>query len=152
MKKVGIFPGSFDPLTKGHESIIRRAAELFDQLIVAIGVNSSKQHAYPLAQRIQWIEQVFADLKNVSVDSYTGLTIDYCKTQKANYIIRGLRTSADFEFERGIAQMNKAMNNDIDTIFLLTPPELSAVSSSIVRDIIKNGGDASQFVPDKVKL
>lgn len=152
MQKIGVFPGSFDPLTKGHESIIRRAAGIFDKVIVAVGVNSNKKYAYTLEQRVKWIEQVFADLDNVVSMSYTGLTIDFCKQQNANYIIRGLRTSADFEFERGIAQMNRSMNENIDTIFLLTPPELSAISSTIVRDIIRNGGDASQFVPDQVKL
>ena len=152
MSKIAVFPGSFDPLTKGHESIIRRASFLFDELIVAIGENSTKKYSYSLEQRIEWIEVVFKDLANVKVASYSGLTIDFCQQKNANYIIRGLRTSADFEFERGIAQMNRAMNANVDTMFLLTPPELSAVSSSIVRDILKNGGDASQFVPDEVDL
>jgi pantetheine-phosphate adenylyltransferase len=152
MGKVAVFPGSFDPLTKGHESLIRRASLLFDTLIVSIGENSSKKYSYSLEQRIAWIEKVFADLDNVLVESYSGLTIDYCTKKKATFIIRGLRTSADFEFEKGIAQMNRSMNATIDTMFLLTPPELSAVSSSIVRDIIKNGGDATQFVPEGVNL
>ena len=152
MSKIGVFPGSFDPLTTGHESIIRRASILFDTLIVAIGENSSKKYSYSLEQRIKWIETVFNDLDNVTADSYTGLTIDFCVKKNATHIVRGLRTAADFEFERGIAQMNRSMNNNIDTMFLLTPPELSAISSSIVRDITKNGGDVSQFVPKGVVL
>ena len=152
MSNIAVFPGSFDPLTKGHESIIRRASDLFDQVIVAIGENSTKKYMFSLDQRLQWINEVFKDVENISSTTYEGLTIDFCSSQGAKYIIRGLRTSADFEFERGIAQMNRAMNQNIETIFLLTPPELSAVSSSIVRDIFKNGGDTSAFVPKQVIL
>lgn len=152
MSKIAVFPGSFDPITIGHESIIRRSSVLFDKVIVAVGINSSKNYSYSLEQRVNWIKKVFKDLDNVEVESFEGLTIDYCTKRNARFIIRGLRTSADFEFERGIAQMNRAMNENIETIFLLTPPELSAISSSIVRDIIKNGGDASQFVPKGIEL
>ncbi len=151
-KKIAVFPGSFDPITKGHESIIKRALPLFDELIVAIGVNSTKTNYFSLEKRADWIKKVFKNEPKVRVEDYSGLTIDFCKKVNANYILRGLRTSADFEFERGIAQMNSAMNNTIETIFILTTPELSAINSTIVRDILKHGGDASQFVPEGISL
>ncbi|MBL4625437.1 MAG: pantetheine-phosphate adenylyltransferase [Flavobacteriales bacterium] len=151
MEKVAVFPGSFDPITKGHESIIKRALPLFDKIVVAIGVNSSKKYMFSLEQRLNFCKKTFGDDK-ISVETYEGLTIDYCSTIGAKYLLRGLRTSADFEFERGIAQMNNAMNLEIETIFMLTPPELSAISSTIVRDIIKNGGDVSQFIPKGISL
>ncbi len=151
MKKVAVFPGSFDPITTGHESIIRRALPLFDKVIVAIGVNSSKQGFFPVEKRKTWIEQVFSGEKNIEVKTYKGLTIDFCKQEQAGYILRGLRTSADFEFERVIAQMNRAMNDQIETVFILSTPELSAVNSTVVRDIIRNGGDAGQFVPAAIR-
>lgn len=151
-KKIAVFPGSFDPITKGHESIIRRALPLFDELIIAIGVNSTKKNYFSLKTRTAWIRKVFKGESKIKVQDYSGLTIDFCKKNNAAYIIRGLRTSADFEFERGIAHMNKAMFPDIETVFILTTPELSAINSTIVRDILKNGGDASQFVPEGVNL
>lgn len=151
-KKIAVFPGSFDPITKGHESIIRRALPLFDELIVAIGVNSTKTGFFPLEKRLAWIKQLFKSDSKVKVLDYTGLTVDLCKKENANYIVRGLRTSADFEFERGIAQMNRAMHSDIETIFILTTPELSAINSTIIRDILKHGGDASRFVPEGISL
>ncbi len=152
MTKIAIFPGSFDPFTVGHEEIVRRAIPLFDKIIVAIGYNSSKTGFFPLEQRLDWIEEVFADESSISVDKYEGLTADYCKKVNANYILRGLRTAADFEYERAIGQMNKMLNNGIDTIFMLTKPEHSPISSTIVRDIIRHGGDASMFVPKQIKL
>ncbi|MBT6439725.1 MAG: pantetheine-phosphate adenylyltransferase [Flavobacteriales bacterium] len=151
MEKVAVFPGSFDPITKGHESIIKRASLLFDKIVVAIGVNSSKKYMFSLEQRIRFCEATFNE-SNISIDTYEGLTIDYCTNIGARYLLRGLRTSADFEYESGIAQMNKAMKSETETIFMLTPPELSAISSTIVRDILKNGGDVSQFVPSGIKL
>jgi len=152
MKKVAVFPGSFDPVTKGHQSIILRAAPLFDEIIVAVGVNTSKAYLFPLEKRIEWLGKVFDEHPNIRVDQYEGLTIDYCKAEGANYILRGLRTSADFEFERGIAQMNRSMHPEIDTVFLLSTPELSGINSTIVRDIVRHGGDASQFVPQEIDL
>ena len=151
-KKIALFPGSFDPITIGHESIIKRALPLFDEIIVAVGINSTKSSFFPIEKREAWIKKVFADESKIKVMNYTGLTVDLCKKTGANYILRGLRTSADFEFERTIAQMNKAMVNEIETIFILTTPELSAINSTIIRDIIKNGGDASRFVPKGVDL
>ena len=151
MSKTAVFPGSFDPITLGHESIIRRALPLFDKIIVAIGENSTKQGYFDTAKRQAWIKKVFADEKKVEVLTYKGLTIDLCKKAKANFILRGLRTSADFEFERVIAQMNRSMAPDIETIFILSNPELSAITSTVIRDIIRNGGDASAFVPTSLR-
>jgi pantetheine-phosphate adenylyltransferase len=150
MKRVAIFPGSFDPITKGHENILRRALPLFDEIIIAIGINNSKQNYFPMEKRKEWIRQVFADEPKVRIESYTGLTIHFCKKMNATYILRGLRTSADFEFEKSIAQNNKIMAPEIETVFILPIPELSAINSTIVRDIIRNGGDASPFVPKGV--
>jgi len=152
MKRIAVFPGSFDPITRGHESIIRRALPLFDQIIVAIGENAEKKSYFDLTQRMEWVRAVFAGEPSLSVESYKGLTVDFCKDKNAMFILRGLRTSADFEFERSIGQINKNLYPDIETVFLLTTPEYTALNSSIVRDIIKNGGDPSQFVPDAVKF
>ena len=152
MKRIAIFPGSFDPITKGHENILLRALPLFDEIIIAIGKNGSKQNYFSLEQRQNWIMQVFKDEPKVTVDTYTGLTIDYCKKKNALYILRGLRTSADFEFEKAIAQNNKIMAPEIETIFILPVSELSAINSTIVRDIVRNGGDASPFVPKGINL
>jgi pantetheine-phosphate adenylyltransferase len=152
MQKTALFPGSFDPITKGHESVILRALPLFDKIIIAIGVNVEKKYFFPLETRIQWIREVFKDYPAVEVVSYSGLTVDVCRRTGANYILRGLRTSADFEFERSIGQMNRQMLPEVETVFLLTTPEYTALNSSIVRDIIRNGGDATRFVPDRVTL
>ena len=152
MERIAVFPGSFDPITRGHESIIRRAVPLFDSIIIAIGENQEKKSFFDLERRLNWIKAVFADEPAVSVQSYHGLTVDFCKMMNAKFLLRGLRTSADFEFERSIGQINKNLNPDIETVFLLTTPEYTALNSSIVRDIIRNGGDPSQFVPDVVKF
>mgnify|MGYP001238713113 CR=1 FL=1 len=152
MEKIAVFPGSFDPITIGHESVIRRALPLFDKIIIAIGINSEKKYFFPLEKRIQWIKELFDDEPKIEVDYYTGLTIEYCKKIGANYLLRGLRTSADFEYERIIAQMNKSMYPQLDTIFLLTLPEHSHISSTIVREIIINGGNPEKFVPSKIKI
>ena len=152
MKKIGIFPGSFDPFTIGHEAIVRRALPLFDELIISIGYNSAKQGFFTLKKRKSWIEDIFSDESKISVDTYEGLTVNYCKRKNAKYILRGLRTAADFEYERAIAQMNRMLIQDIETVFLLTSPEHSPISSTIVREILKHGGDASQFVPKEIDL
>ena len=150
MKRIAVFPGSFDPITRGHESIIRRAIPLFDKIIVAIGVNAEKAGFFPVEKRKEWLEKVFEKDSTVEIDIYSGLTVDYCRKNKVNYILRGLRTSADFEFERSIGQINKQMYPTIETVFLLTKPEYTALNSSIVRDIIRYGGDATSFVPEGV--
>jgi len=151
MSKIAVFPGSFDPITLGHTSIIERALPLFDQIIIAIGVNSEKQYMFDLKQRQGWIEACFSNQEKVKVENYTGLTVNYCEEKKAGYILRGLRNQQDFEFERSIAQMNKQLHSKIETVFLFTELEFAAINSSIVRDIIRNGGDAGQFLPGAVK-
>jgi pantetheine-phosphate adenylyltransferase len=152
MNKIAVFPGSFDPFTIGHEAIVRRALSLFYEIIIAVGDNALKKNFYSLAIRKEMISVVFQDEPRVRVDDYAGLTVDFCRKNGAGYLVRGLRTSADFEFERAIAQVNKVMAPDVETVFLLTVPEHSHINSSIVRDIIKNGGDASMFVPAKINL
>ena len=152
MNRIALFPGSFDPITKGHESIILRALPLFDKIIVAIGHNVEKNSFYPIEKRIEWLKKVFNQYASIEIIEYEGLTVDLCKKHNINYILRGLRTSADFEFERTIGQMNKKMMPELETVFLLTIPEHTAINSSVVRDIIRNGGDARQFVPDQVDL
>lgn len=150
MKKTAIFPGSFDPITKGHEALVIRALNLFDKIIVAIGTNSSKKYMFSLEKRVELIEKVFINEPRVSVKSYEGLTVDFCEQENAQFILRGLRTSADFEFERAIAQVNAQLQNSIESVFLITSPKLSAINSSIVRDIIINGGDATAFIPEEI--
>ena len=150
MTRIAIFPGSFDPITIGHESIVTRASKLFDKIIIAVGVNSGKNNMFSLEQRVEWIKTVFEGQTNISVISYTGMTIDLCKRMNANYILRGLRTSADFEFERSIGQINKKMHPDIETVFLLTSTEHTPLNSSIVRDILRNDGDIKQFIPKRL--
>ena len=125
---------------------------LFDEIIIAVGENSEKESFFPIEKRIGWIKKVFADYPSIRVTRYKGLTVDFCKRNNAKYLLRGLRTSADFEFERSIGQVNKKLFPEIETIFLLTTPELTAINSSIVRDIIRHGGDPSQFVPDEINL
>lgn len=150
MNRVAVFPGSFDPITRGHESIIVRSLPLFSKVIVAIGENTGKCSYFSLEQRMTWLKQVFQGESRVSVESYSGLTVDFCQREGAQYILRGLRTSADFEFERGIGQINRLMYPDIETVFLLTLPEYTSLSSSIVRDIIINGGEVRQFIPESI--
>jgi pantetheine-phosphate adenylyltransferase len=139
-------------MTKGHESVIRRALPLFDRIIVAIGENEGKKPFFTLGRRIFWLGMIFDGVPGIEVATYPGLTIDFCRERGARFILRGLRTSADFEFERSIGQVNKMLYPDIETVFLLGSPEYASVSSSIVREIIRHGGDAKQFVPDVVDL
>lgn len=146
MKKA-VFSGSFDPITKGHENIVLRAMPLFDEIIIAIGYNIMKKNAYTLEQRMKWIEDVFADFPKVKVACYQGLTVDFCKNVGANYIIRGLRGPADLEYETMIAEANKKINPEIETVFFLTEPNLRCVSSTVVRDLLKHDSSIIEFVP-----
>jgi pantetheine-phosphate adenylyltransferase len=150
--KIAVFPGSFDPITRGHESIVKRAIPLFDQIIVAIGSNVEKSGYFPLEKRLEWIKKVFEGESKVLVESYSGLTVDFCKEKNASYMIRGLRTSADFEFERSVAQVNTRLKPAIETVFLLTLPEHVMITSSIVREVLKYGGDVRQFIPDSISI
>ncbi len=152
MNKIAVFPGSFDPVTLGHYNIVKRAAVLFDKIIVAIGTNPDKKHLFTIEQRLLFLQQSFAEIDNVMVDTYDGLTIDYCKKVDAKYILRGLRNNSDFDFEKSIAQMNQDIEPEIETVFLVCPPHLTAISSSIVRDIYKNGGHIQQFIPPFVNI
>jgi pantetheine-phosphate adenylyltransferase len=152
MNRIAVFPGSFDPITKGHESVILRAVPLFDQIIVAIGANAEKKSFFTLDQRLGWIKDVFSGEPKITVMPYQGLTVDFCRKVNAKFLLRGLRTSADFEFERSIGQINKQLDPNIETVFLLTAPEYTALNSSMVRDIIRNGGNPGPFIPVAVKL
>ncbi|MBS9774063.1 MAG: pantetheine-phosphate adenylyltransferase [Tenacibaculum sp.] len=149
--KRAIFPGSFDPITLGHYNIIQQGVKLFDELVIAIGVNSSKKYMFSLEDRKKFIEKCFKNEKKIKIVTYEGLTVNYCKAHNINFILRGLRNSNDFEYEKGIAHANKALTN-IETVFLLTSPETSYISSSIVRDIIKNNGNYANFVPKSVRI
>jgi len=152
MKRIAFFPGSFDPISKGHEDIVRRALSMFDEIVVALGVNTSKNYMFTFEQRLKWIEKTFADCPTVKVVSYQGLTVDACKEHKAKFILRGLRNSNDYEYEKSIALMNQAMAPGIETIYLNTRPEWAAISSTIIRDIIKNQGDSEAFLASGVQL
>lgn len=148
MKKA-VFPGSFDPITLGHIDVIERALPLFDELIIAIGVNAEKKYMFSLEDRVAFIKETFADQPKIKVETYKGLTVDYCKEINADFILRGLRNPADFEFEKAIAQTNRNLSG-IETVFLLTSAQTSFISSSIVRDIMRNDGDASSLIPNSV--
>ncbi len=150
--KTALFPGSFDPITLGHFDVISRGAFLFDKIIIAIGKNSAKKYHFSLAKRMEFIRETFQNEPKIEVESYSGLTIDFCKEKNARFILRGLRNANDLEFEKAIAQANRKMAPEIETVYLTTSPEHSFISSSIVRDIIRHGGDFSQFVPKAVKI
>ncbi len=149
-KRIAIFPGSFDPITIGHVDIVKRALPLFDEIIIAIGQHAEKKYLYSLKNRRKWIQEVFKNEHSIKVDDYAGLTVDYCKQKNSNYILRGIRTAADFEYEKVIAHANHSMNEDVETILILSRPELSFVSSSVVREILNNGGNANQFIPKEI--
>ncbi|MEM1340106.1 MAG: pantetheine-phosphate adenylyltransferase [Bacteroidota bacterium] len=146
-----VFPGSFDPLTLGHYDIIKRGITLFDELIIAIGINAEKKYMFTLEERKLFIEEAFANEPKVKVLTYEGLTVHFCKKVNANFILRGLRNPADFEFEKAIAHTNRKLS-EIETVFLLTSSGKSYISSSIVRDVIRNGGDYKGLVPDTVAV
>jgi len=148
--KIAVFPGSFDPFTIGHESIVLRSVNLFDKIIIGVGLNTSKSGFLSMEKRMLLISDIFKNVPNVEVKTYSGLTTDFCKENNAVYLLRGLRTSADFEYERAIAQVNKVMYPELETVFILTLPEHSAISSSIVREIIKHKGNARMFVSGNI--
>ena len=152
MERICLFPGTFDPVTKGHIDIIDRAVSLFDKLVIGIGTNSSKQPMFTLDQRCNWIREIFKHEPRIVVEGYEGLTIDYCKKINAKYILRGIRYISDFEYEKAIADMNRMLSPDIETIFLTCSPEFSTISSTLVRDVIRNNGNVSLFVPKEVKF
>jgi pantetheine-phosphate adenylyltransferase len=152
MTRIAIFPGSFSPFTIGHQSIIDRALSLFDKIIIGVGINSEKNQYFSIEERMQWIKDVYTNNPKVIVKFYEGLTVDFCKKENAEFIIRGIRDSRDFKFEKNIAQTNHDLDSNIETIFLITPPEISHISSTIIRDIIKNGGDVSKFIPKQINL
>ena len=147
MKKIALFPGSFDPFTNGHLDVVRRGAELFDEVIIAIGNNSSKQRYLPVEWMEAQITELFQDEPRVSVCSYRGLTADFARERGAHYLLRGLRNTTDFEYENTIAQANRHVNPNLETVFLITSPMLAAISSTIIREIHRFGGDVGQFVP-----
>lgn len=152
MANKAVFPGTFDPITIGHVDVVNRNIDLFDEIIVAIGNNASKNYLFPLEKRLQWIRDVFKNQPKVRVETYEGLTVDFCIAQNARYILRGIRSVSDFDYEKQIAQMNKSMHPELDSLFVISRPGHSAISSTIVRDIIRNGGDYKQFVPPEVVI
>jgi pantetheine-phosphate adenylyltransferase len=149
--RICLFPGSFDPITKGHVDIIQRSVSLFDKLIIGVGVNSGKQPMFSVEQRVSWIAEVFKDDSRIEVQSYEGLTVNFCKQINAQYILRGVRYVSDFEYEKAIADMNRMLAPGIETIFLTCAPEYSTISSTLVRDVMRNGGNADMFIPAAVK-
>ncbi|MBA3648155.1 MAG: pantetheine-phosphate adenylyltransferase [Chitinophagales bacterium] len=151
MNKIAVFPGSFDPITIGHVDIINRGLPLFDKIVIGVGINSQKQYLFSIEKRIEWIKKIFEFEPKIFIQSYTGLTVNFCDQQQAQFILRGIRGSGDFEFERAISHTNRVLSRKIDTIFLLANPSLASVSSSIVRDVIVNGGDASPFIPEEIE-
>ena len=146
--KIAVFPGSFDPITNGHIDLVRRFAPLFDKIIVAVGVNSAKKGLFSLEQRLEWLEEVFKDDEGIEVGSFEGLTVNYCKKEKAQYLVRGLRNASDFDYEKTISQLNNIIGDNVETLFFISKPEYSHISSTIVREIIKGKGDISTFVPE----
>ena len=150
--KVAVFAGTFDPMTLGHVDIINRSLNLFDKIIIAIGVNTKKQTLFSLDDRRAWIKEIFKGNPKIEIADYTDLTVNFCRSRKANYILRGLRNGSDFDYEAHIAQVNKELAPEIETVFTISSPELSYISSTIVRDLIIYGGDYSGFVPNAVAI
>lgn len=151
-KRIAVFPGSFDPITTGHVDLVRRALTIFDEIIIAIGVNSQKQTLFPVEERKRWIQKVFEGDSRIRVDVFEGLTVHYCKKVDAHFLLRGLRNASDFDYEKTISQLNHIVGEDVETFFLIGKPEYSHISSTIVREIIKGGGNAKPFLPEGVQF
>jgi pantetheine-phosphate adenylyltransferase len=147
MNRIAVFPGSFDPVTLGHVNIVERAMPLFDKIIIAVGVNSQKQTHFPPEQRIYWLNEIFEEQSKVEVKSFEGLTVEFCIAEQANYILRGVRNSTDFDYERTIASLNKSMYDFIETVILVSRPDLSHISSTIVKELIRYNGKFGHLVP-----
>ncbi len=150
--KIAIFPGSFDPITSGHVDLVKRALPLFDKVIVAIGINSQKKYLFSLEERLVHLKAVFGEMEKVEVSYFEGLTAHFCNERNARYLIRGLRNASDFDYEKTISQLNAIVGNGLETIFLISQPQFSHISSTIVREIIKGKGDARPFLPPEVVL
>jgi pantetheine-phosphate adenylyltransferase len=150
MQRICLFPGTFDPLTLGHVDIITRALPLFDKIVVGIGINTSKAPMFSAEKRLSWLKEIFKNQPTVEGAVYEGLTVNFCRTINARFILRGIRYVSDFEYEKTIADANRTLDKSIETIFLTGEPKYTSVASTIVRDIIKNGGDASHFLPPEV--
>jgi len=151
-EKIAVFPGSFDPITLGHLDIVNRALPLFDKIIMAVGVNSVKKTLFDLETRMGWLEDVFANDNKVVVDTFEGLTVKYCQKVGANFLIRGLRNGSDFDYEKTISQLNNIIGEELDTVFFISQPKYSHISSTIVREIIKGKGQTDAFLPKQVRL
>lgn len=150
MQRICLFPGTFDPITIGHLDIIQRSLRLFDKLVIGIGRNANKASMFSEQQRLEWIKEIYKDEPKIGAVLYDGLTIDCCKSVGATYILRGIRYVNDFEYEKAIADMNRSLDKNIETIFLTCLPQYTSVASTLVRDVLRNGGNASQFLPDIV--
>ncbi|SIN98388.1 pantetheine-phosphate adenylyltransferase [Chitinophaga niabensis] len=150
MQRICLFPGTFDPVTLGHTDIIDRALPLFDELVIGIGINSSKVPMFTVEQRVEWIREIYKHEPRIKVASYEGLTVNFCKEIKARFILRGIRYVSDFEYEKAIADINRKLEHEVETIFLTCSPEYSTIASTLVRDVIRYKGDAAQFLPDVV--
>jgi pantetheine-phosphate adenylyltransferase len=147
---IAVFPGSFDPITLGHIDLVKRSIPIFDKIYVAVGINSQKKTLFTLEKRMAWLEKEFEGINSVEVGSFEGLTVNYCAKVGAQYLIRGLRNASDFDYEKTISQLNQIIGDNIETIFLISKPEYSHISSTIVREIIKGQGDISSFVPKHI--
>ncbi len=148
MKNIAVFPGSFDPITLGHVDLVRRAIPLFDEIIVAVGMNSQKKYLFSLEDRLKWLNEVFKHDDKVNVDHFEGLTVNFCKEKNARFLLRGLRNASDFDYEKTISQLNSIIGDQLETVFLISQPAYSHISSTIVREIIKGKGDISAFIPE----